>query len=391
MKKKKKTNAPDHEEEQEFSIGVPFNVSHDIHVSFDMESGNFEGLPQQWAVLLKSSGISQEDQRQNPQAVMDVLKFHDKLMKGSDKPAAPGTVTSDKDLASKFENMDIDDISIDDLISKEDPTKLFTGLKKVGEGASGAVFSAKNVKTRQEVALKKVDMTTEANLKLIKSEIYNMRLVKHPCIVDYLGSYLAGSEIWVCLEFMDGGSLTEVVTGDHHMTEPQIALATKDIMEALAFLHSKDFIHRDIKSDNILLNSKGEVKLADFGYCAQLTREKDKRTSVVGTPYWMAPELVRGQEYGTKVDIWSMGIMAIEMVDGEPPYIDYPPIRALFLIATNGTPELKNPEKLSPDFKDFLLKCLAVDTDVRPSAAELLVHPFLRKTCQRKDLLPLLK
>eukprot|EP00004_Rigifila_ramosa_P010975 TRINITY_DN2315_c0_g1_i1.p1 TRINITY_DN2315_c0_g1~~TRINITY_DN2315_c0_g1_i1.p1 ORF type:complete len:577 (+),score=97.12 TRINITY_DN2315_c0_g1_i1:44-1774(+) len=371
----------DDEPEQALVIGVPFNVTHDIHVSFDFETGNFEGLPNEWSVLLKTSGISKQQQQQNPQAVIDVLKFHDKLMK--DDRAA--------DVPDRLENKSVDDISIDELITKEDPTKLFASLKKVGEGASGAVFSARNVKTKKEVAIKKIDMSTESNQKLIKSEIYNMRLIKHPAIVEYLGSYMTGSEIWVILEFMDGGSLTEVVTGDHHMNEAQIARVSYDCLSALDSLHKRGYVHRDIKSDNILLNTKGEVKLADFGYCAQLTKERQKRTSVVGTPYWMAPELVRGQEYGTKVDIWSMGIMAIEMIDGEPPYIDYPPIRALFLIATNGTPELKNPQRLSPEFKDFLMKCLCVDVEQRASAEELLRHDFMRKACPKEDLRPLLK
>ena len=162
-------------------------------------------------------------------------------------------------------------------------------------------------------------------------------------------------------------------------------------MTGLAFLHSQGYIHRDIKSDNILMNSKGEVKLADFGYCAKLTQEKAKRTSVVGTPYWMAPELVRGQEYGVKVDIWSMGILAIEMIDGEPPYIDYPPIRALFLIATNGTPEIKNPERLSPQFRDFLMRCLTVDVDARAAADELCRHEFMSYASTNEELIPLVK
>eukprot|EP00002_Diphylleia_rotans_P000095 TRINITY_DN1004_c0_g1_i4.p1 TRINITY_DN1004_c0_g1~~TRINITY_DN1004_c0_g1_i4.p1 ORF type:complete len:471 (-),score=129.64 TRINITY_DN1004_c0_g1_i4:496-1908(-) len=370
-------------------ISSPYNFHHESHVSFDYETGTFQGLPSEWAVLLKSSGITKDEQMQNPQAVLDAIKFqHEYNKQTMGASAAPSAM---KETQSQMENLSIDEIKLEDMIMTDDPTRLFIGLRKVGEGASGLVFFAKNSKTKADVAIKKIDRLAEANQKLIKAEIYNMRRINHPSIVAYLGSYFAGNEIWVVLEFMDGGSLTEIVTGSKKMTEPQIARVTNDTLSALGYLHQLGYIHRDIKSDNILVNSKGEVKLADFGYCALLTKERAKRTSVVGTPYWMAPELVRGQEYGTKVDIWSTGIMIIEMIDGEPPYMDYPPIRALFLIATNGTPTPKSFERLSMPLKDFILKSLAVDVEKRQSAAELLSHGFIATMCPSAGLSGLLK
>ncbi|KAG1466958.1 hypothetical protein G6F56_004594 [Rhizopus delemar] len=161
------------------------------------------------------------------------------------------------------------------------------------------------------------------------------------------------------------------------LEEGIIARITRDILRALARIHKLNRIHRDIRSDNILLNSRGDVKLTDFGQCAQLTKSQPKRNSIVGTPYWMAPELIKGQYYDDKVDIWSLGILLIEMAQNNPPYVELPPLKALYLIASNGIPPLYEPERWSDEFKDFLQLCTSMDPAERPDANTLLRHPFI--------------
>lgn len=234
---------------------------------------------------------------------------------------------------------------------------------------------------------------TGDNMKLLCTELKMMKDSHHPNIVDYIDSFIVDdNQLWVIMEYMDGGCLTDVLEQFEtvKMTESQIARVCFETLKALSYIHSRHRIHRDIKSDNILLNMKGDVKLADFGYAAQLTQQQQKRRTVVGTPYWMAPELIRGHDYGVKVDIWSLGIMVMEMAEGEPPYMEYPPLRALFLITTKGIPPLKEPNKWSPEFLDFYAKCLEKDADKRPDANELLRHPFLKKACPPAELGPLI-
>jgi len=260
-------------------------------------------------------------------------------------------------------------------------------MKKIGEGAAGEVFVATTKKTNKKVAVKKMALNGES-LKLLITEISIMKTSHHDNIVDYIDSYIVEDQLWVVMEYMGGGCLTEVLEQFENvkMTEEQIALVCLETLKALCYVHSLHRIHRDIKSDNILLNDQGEVKVADFGYAAQLTQQQQKRNTVVGTPYWMAPELIRGHDYGTKVDIWSLGIMAMEMAEGEPPYMEFPPLRALFLITTKGIPDLKEPQKWSADFRSFVAMCLNKEVEDRPDALALLKHPFLKRGCPPKDL-----
>jgi len=267
-----------------------------------------------------------------------------------------------------------------DLVSKDDPQQLYLNPKKVGEGAAGEVFLAHRAMTGEKVAIKKLPLSAQ-NMKLITAEIHIMKESQHPNVVAYYDSYVVENRLWVAMEYMGGGCLTEILEQFDalRMDESQIAWVCQETLKGLSYIHSMHRIHRDIKSDNMLIGTAGEVKIADFGYAAQLTQQKEKRNTIVGTPYWMAPELIRGQNYDVKVDIWSLGIMLMEMAEGEPPYMEFPPLRALFLITTKGIPDLKSPSSWSAEFRDFTVRALEKDAEKRPSADELLRHPFLQK------------
>ncbi|KAG8863044.1 signal transducing kinase of the PAK [Serendipita sp. 405] len=272
-----------------------------------------------------------------------------------------------------------------------DPTRLYRNLVKIGQGASGGVYTAYQVGTNLSVAIKQMDLDKQPKKDLIINEILVMRSSRHPNIVNYIDSFLYKNDLWVVMEYMEGGSLTDVVTANL-MTEGQISAVSRETAQGLEHLHRHGVIHRDIKSDNVLLSLVGDIKLTDFGFCAQISDPANaKRTTMVGTPYWMAPEVVTRKEYGPKVDIWSLGIMAIEMIEGEPPYLNQNPLKALYLIATNGTPTINNPEALSDVFKDYLAKCLEVDAEKRPDAQQLLKHPFFAKAEHLRTLTPLIK
>eukprot|EP01100_Stratorugosa_tubuloviscum_P007669 TRINITY_DN316_c0_g2_i1.p1 TRINITY_DN316_c0_g2~~TRINITY_DN316_c0_g2_i1.p1 ORF type:complete len:655 (-),score=405.89 TRINITY_DN316_c0_g2_i1:137-2101(-) len=283
------------------------------------------------------------------------------------------------------------DLKIEDIVSKDDPMVRFANLKKVGQGTSGSVFVASDSRSKQQVAIKQMILDQQPNPQVVINEILLMRDCQHPAIVNFIDSYLVSGTLWVIMEFMDGCDLTAVIEACAPFTEPEIATICRECIAGLEHLHVKDIIHRDIKSDNIMCKMDGRVKLTDFGFGAQLSPDQEKRKTMVGTPYWMAPEVIKGEYYDQKVDIWSTGIMALEMIDGEPPYMDQAPLRALFLIVSRGRPDFKNGPSMTPEFKDFVEKCTIISPAERPTSTELLQHPFFKKAGTTASIAPLVQ
>lgn len=356
---------PKHSETKQdagMTISSPFNVKHTCHVGVDPHSSTgFKGLPPQWKTLLSASGITREEVGRNPQEVLDVLQFH---MEGP-PPKMPSRQSLQRNVNAAV-----------NIIQDVDPSKMFKRHKKLGEGASGVVWSATELKTKKKCAVKITDLSDLANL---QNEIAMQTLSSHPNVVQYMGAYAWQDKLWIVMELLQGGSLTEVLGRHVEWNESMIAYVCRESLMALAFLHRQHRLHRDIKSDNILVDLEGNVKIADFGFAINLTEEQNKRRSVVGTPYWMAPELIRGLEYDAKVDVWSMGITALEMADGEPPLIREPPLRALLLITIQGPPQLEQPDRWSSQFRHFLARSFDINPEKRASAEQLLMHPFIRK------------
>lgn len=267
-------------------------------------------------------------------------------------------------------------LQLSQMCKKGDPRNSYHGLSKIGQGASGGVYLGTSLATRQYVAIKEIDLTKQNKKNLILNEIIVMQKNRHENIVNFIDAYAENDKLWIIMEHMQGGSLTDIITCCI-LEERQIATVCRETLNGLDFLHRSGVIHRDIKSDNILLSLDGHIKLTDFGFCAQINDNDLKRTTMIGTPYWMAPEIISRKEYSPKVDIWSLGIMIIEMIEGEPPYLNETPLKALYLIVANGQPQLKNPDKLSASLKFFLDNCLQVDPNERYDAEKLLNDEFI--------------
>ncbi|NXM36892.1 MYO3A protein, partial [Oxyruncus cristatus] len=282
-----------------------------------------------------------------------------------------------------------------------DPSDTWEIIETIGKGTYGKVFKVLNKKNGSKAAVKildpvhDIDEEIEAEYNILKA------LSDHPNVVKFYGMYYKkdvknGDQLWLVLELCNGGSVTDLVKGflkrGERMNELIIAYILHEALMGLQHLHENKTIHRDIKGNNILLTTEGGVKLVDFGVSAQLTSTRLRRNTSVGTPFWMAPEVIACEQqldssYDARCDAWSLGITAIELGDGDPPLADLHPMRALFKIPRNPPPTLQQPELWSPEFNDFINKCLTKDYEKRPTVSTLLQHDFIKQIEGKENVL----
>lgn len=285
----------------------------------------------------------------------------------------------------------------------------FTLLEELGSGSFGVVYRAVDNITSDVVAIKLIDLeSSEDDIEEIQKEIAILSDCKDLRITKYYGCFVKGYKLWIIMEYLGGGSGLDLLRlGNGTLDESSISIICREILKGLIYLHSHGKIHRDIKAANILISESGDVKLADFGVATQLSNNMSRRNTFVGTPFWMAPEVIKQEDYDFKADIWSLGITAIELAKGRPPLSEFHPMKVLFLIPENDPPNLTDVEdelnhshiapnsrrngghsqiKFSKDFKDFVSLCLRKNPKDRYSAKNLLKHKFIQKAGKNEYL-----
>lgn len=373
------------------------NDTHDyVNTNHDVRNEQLAGLTSNQYVNVPDHLSNLNDKQLSNNAIIDVNKtiefvIQESKARPNDSDFRP--VPMRRQLRKLEQQKDDDDwmTKLSAIVNPEDPRRKYHLLSQVGSGATGSVYTAVDIRTSEKVAIKMIDIRKQVKKTLILTEISVMKNKKHPNVVNYHDSYLVDKNfLWVIMEYMQFGPLTDLVT-TLVLREGQIAVIVKETLKAIDFLHSNGIIHRDIKSDNILLGEDGQVKVIDFGFCAQLDHSDEKRRTFAGSPYWLSPEIITRKAYDTKTDIWSLGILIIEMLEGAPPYLNEAPLKAIYLIASRGKPTIDY-QKISPLLADFLDRCLNIDPETRATASELLKHPFLVESAESiSSIVPLIK
>ncbi|KAI8990223.1 kinase-like domain-containing protein [Pilobolus umbonatus] len=400
-------------------ISLPYNFQHSVHVELSENENGFKGLPPEWQAFIapKSQPRTAEispvvtmntsiNNISHDVRSMKIIENIDSLFPPGDNIKLTKRESLKLHLTTRKSSLKVtalktfkgipEDIFkgplIDDSMAREDimidnplihPSTLYSDYVLIAEGESGPMYVSQHIGTNRVVAIKKIAKTATSKIDKIRNELMMMKMSRHPNVVEYIASYNTQDEIWVVMEFMDI-ALSDILSlepDDEELSisipERLISRIVRDILRALTRIHKFNRIHRDIRSDNVLLNMRGDVKLTDFGLSVQLSEQQPKRNSMVGTEYWMAPELIRKENYDTKVDIWSLGVLIMEMLHFNPPYIEHAPLKAISLIASDGLPPLDDPDRWSDNLKDFLKLCTSMNPEERPNASTLLKHPFI--------------
>ncbi|EGC39115.1 hypothetical protein DICPUDRAFT_148117 [Dictyostelium purpureum] len=363
----------------------------------------FEKLPDEYKTMVKTWDVKQEAIDQHFEIILSLLHFHTKQRfytkepNHHDKPkyynigkvcgtpaVSPDTTSSSNDQVvsySAFQKKPLDQICK----RAGDIKKLYTVKEKVGKGGFGTVFLARSNtdKSKQRLAIKKLPHVKKKERKFNIKEIRVLEFCKHPNIITFYSSHMLHNEVWIAMEFMEGGTLAEA-SSQYPFQESNIAYVAREVLQGLAYLHSIQLVHRDLKSQNIMMTTSGEIKLIDFGLCANLS--KGERIRMCGSPIWMPPEMIQQKPHGFTCDIWSLGVCLLDLANRNH-RLRKNPIKTMFMVGSEGMKDpFEDPNRWSDTFHDLIGKCLQIDPHKRPSAQELLKHPFIELADNKKKM-----
>jgi len=354
---------------------IPFDVA-DKHFQILLNILHFCNKEDVYVSKNKLSGgaLKSSDKPEPKKEDKHPTPHEDKKPNNTDNTKKPKEVKDDTPKSVKT--------ALEVILSKDDPSKIYKNHKKAGKGGFASVFQAKNKNDKKKVAIKVPHKTVKEKQSNIQEAKYLKRSA-HPNVVTLMACYEYKEEFWMVMEYLEGGTLTDA-RDLHQFNEREIAFVARELLQALAHVHTFNLIHRDVKSSNIMMSVLGEVKLIDFGLCAH---PETSTYGTVGSPHWVPPEMIKRKWYGHSADTWSFGISMMELANKNSP-ANVPKIRAMFNAATVGFPEpLDTPNKWSSHFKDFLKQCLIIDPKLRPKPADLLKHEFLKQAPNdRKDM-----
>eukprot|EP01064_Diplonema_japonicum_P027429 TRINITY_DN3960_c0_g1_i1.p1 TRINITY_DN3960_c0_g1~~TRINITY_DN3960_c0_g1_i1.p1 ORF type:complete len:535 (+),score=54.07 TRINITY_DN3960_c0_g1_i1:126-1730(+) len=353
-----------------YTVGDPEPLTNVINVTTDTSGTTalgLHGLPAHWEAMFIDEGFTADDFTAHRNTLRLIVNFS-----SNTRTQAPVSHVSGKVMSGQYSKL-----PLKELVSPGDPLRLFTNLLKVDAGSQGEVYKAVRISDGLTVALKKIFIRKpEKEIPALENEIRIMKGSNHKNIINFFNCFQpVPGTLWIAMEYMAGGKLTDMIGLDNLYNDEDVAYVSHVLVDVLGYLHNHGLLHRDIKSDNVLVDPSGKLVLADFGFGADMADGRKKRETVVGTPYWMAPEVIRGEPYDDKADIWSLGILLLELVDGEPPNIHLSQIKVLYTIISSPPPQPTHTRHRL--LHDFVSKILQSDHAARSPASVLIHHPFL--------------